>query len=100
MRLMFVVPSGSSSLNATSERLERTLPVYRVRSVSKLLPLVVSVSPPSAGAVQVHQTDFAASNDGSGSPGSIVASMLLPVVLTLVPEIAVRVAKLSLSGRG
>src|SRR5262245_5088080 len=98
MRLQFVVPRGSSSLNATSVRLERTLPVKRLTRVLKLLPVVVSVSPPSAGAVQVHQTDLAASKEGSGSPGSIVASMLFPVVETLLPDKTMRVAKLSFSG--
>src|SRR6266511_532117 len=97
MRLVLVV-RGSSSLKATNVRLVREFPVNRVSIVSKSLPVVVSVRPPSRGAVQVHQTDFSPSSEESGSPGSSVAPALLPPAVTFVPTRTKRVAKLSLSG--
>src|SRR5881296_3482727 len=88
----------SVSLKATSVRLVRASPVNTLRKVSKLLPAVLTVRLPSLGAVQVHQTDLASMNESSGSPGSLVAPTLLPVVVTLAPKRGMRVAKLSLSG--
>src|SRR5688572_17294515 len=90
--------SSRSSLKVTNVRLLRVSPVYAASIVSKLLPAVVIVTAPLAGAVQVHQTDLPPSYDGSHSPGSRVAPTLLPVVVKLVPTSAMRVAKLSLSG--
>src|SRR6266571_3108530 len=77
---------------------EKLSPVNKLRNVQKLLPAVLMVTLPSIGAVQLHQTDLASMNEGSGSPSSWVAPALLPVVVTVAPANTKRVAKLSLSG--
>src|SRR5438045_4845501 len=95
------VLSGSSSLPATKTKFETVLPVYTAKSVSSVLPWVMSVSPPEDGAVQVHQTDFPpTSSTWNGSPGSLVAPTLEPGTLLMwVPLRVIRSAKLSLGGR-
>ena len=67
--------------------------------VSKLLPSVVIVTFPLVLAVQDHQTLFPpASLQSVGSPVSLVAPMLVPVTVTLLPVMTVALAKLSFAG--
>ena len=53
------LPPITSSLAYLTVSAETELPVYAASSVSKLLPSVFRSNSPSAGAVQLYQTDFA-----------------------------------------
>src|SRR3989442_1744094 len=75
-------------------------PVKTPSSVSKLLPNVsIVVRPPSLG-VQTHQTEAPPLlNDTMlGSPASLFAPTLLPVVVTVNPVSVIALAKLLLAG--
>ena len=68
--------------------------------VSKSLPTVSTVSVPLKGAVQRYQTDARGvlTPAWSGSPVSLVARMLLPLTVPLLPPSTVALAKASFSG--
>src|SRR6185503_13870829 len=68
-------------------------------NVSKLLPTVLIVTVPAVGAVQVHQTDFAAAEFAwLGSPVSAVALLFPALTVTALPMSELRLLKLSLAG--
>src|SRR5437660_4887810 len=80
-------------------RAETEEPVKTPRIVSKLLPAVEMVTLPEEGAVQVHQTEAPPTLPAmEGSPASLVAPTLDPVTVTVVPLMAVALAKLLLAG--
>src|SRR5262245_8972217 len=65
--------------------------------VSKLLPIVSMVVEPMAGAVQTHQTEWPPVLPAwFGSPASLLASILVPVKVAVLPLMYVAFAKLSL----
>src|SRR3954471_15356493 len=69
------------------------------RSVSNVLPAVEKVALPLVGAVHDHQTDAPPSwSLWGGSPGSSVAWLLWPLVLTELPLSTTRLAKKSFLG--
>ena len=75
------------------------MPVKTFREAEKSVPPRLSVTNPSFGAVQVHQTDLPlAWLVASGSPDSIVALRMVPVAEVLVPVRAMALAKLSFAG--
>src|SRR5881628_1928210 len=74
-------------------------PVYTPSNVSKLLPLVVMVVLPEAGAVQDHQTDLPPPLPAwLGSPVSLLAPAFEPVTVIDEPLVTVALAKLSFAG--
>src|SRR6187401_2995012 len=67
--------------------------------VSKLLPMVSTVTEPVEGAVQVHQRDLPPTLPAwFGSPDSFVARELLAVTVLVLPVRVKRLVKLSLDG--
>src|SRR5437899_12129975 len=92
------LPPESSSLAWTTGLLTM-LPLYTPSKVSKVLPRVLKVATPLAGATHRYQTDlppgFCA---GFGSPDSLLAEELVPETIPLTPEIWTRLVKKSAVG--
>src|SRR5689334_11528012 len=68
--------------------------------LASILPNVLNVAVPLAGAVQRYQTDSSlkAPATVNGSPGSVVALKLFPLTVPLSPVRTVALVKLSLAG--
>ena len=74
-----LTPSALSSLAATGVRAATDVPRYSASSVSKLEPRVDSVTVPSTGGVNCHQTDGPPLLPAwAGSPVCLVAPLLVP----------------------
>src|SRR5438105_8199968 len=84
-----------------SVRLEIVLPVKTATNDLKFGVVTTTVSVPLAGAVQLHQMVrvVGASEIFCGSPGSLPAARVEPLVSTGNPINVMRFAKLSLEGR-
>ena len=88
------------SFDATAVNAPTEVPVYTARTVSKADPSVRRVQMPELGAVNAHQTDFAAEFPAcAGSLVSEVPSVLFPVSVQVAVEVATAVAKESFAGR-
>ena len=96
-RLVLLPPLWSSS--ATGVSAFTAAPVYTASTVSKSLPTVLTVTPPEAGAVQVHHTELVAAEPAcAGSPAWADAPELRPVVRAFAPLSTRALAKLSFAG--
>src|SRR5437867_6183228 len=93
------VPSPLLSSELIHWRVDKELPMYTLRVVSKSLPSVEIVTPPEEGAVQDHQTELPADCPACrGSSASRVAPMHVPVALISLPVSGLLLAKSSFSG--